>query len=68
MLYLLDLLFHGEGIDKEDVQGRFSLSEASFIRYIAEIRAFLMENHPELELHYLKRERRYKIVEVGFRS
>ena len=67
ILYFYDVLINGKAIEKEPLKLKFRLSEATFIRYIAEIRSFLVEHHPELELHFKKSDNRYEIQTVTIR-
>ena len=64
ILFCYDSLLSGKALEKEMVKLAFSISESSFIRYIAEIRAFLAENHSELELCFIRSEGSYQLRPV----
>ena len=67
VLYFYDVLLNGKWLEKEPVKLKFGISEATFIRYIAEIRSFLAEQHPEMELRFQKSDNRYEIQTVSIR-
>lgn len=52
VLLLFRLLEKGERVVKADFASEYHLSLRSFDRYIAEIRCYLLEQEPYLELRY----------------
>lgn len=64
-LYIIDILYSKGKINMVDTCGTLDISQITFKRSIAEIRNFLIEHRPDLEVLYSKRDGVYTLVDYG---
>jgi|LAHS01.1.fsa_nt_gb hypothetical protein len=56
VLYLYDHFLENHVVIKEDTLFSIEITDLTFRRYMSEIRCYLQEFHPEMEIHYRKGE------------
>lgn len=56
VLYLYDHFIENHVVIKEETLKAIDVSDLTFRRYMSEIRCYLQEFHPEMEIHYRKGE------------
>ena len=59
VLVIFYTLLKEKRLKKEDIMSEYEVSNATFARYIAEIRYFLLEKEPALELTYSRTKKQY---------
>lgn len=64
ILFMYERLRSGEQINVLDFQSEFGISYPTFHRYIAEIRAFLMNNFMPLELVFEAEQNSYRLKHI----
>lgn len=52
VLYILDELLQGNGINCDEIMMDFSISKRTFMRYIAEVRSYLCNFYRNKEIEY----------------
>ncbi len=62
LLYLYQELTSGKGIQKQEAALRFHVNERSIQRDIEDLRNFLAEQNPPMEVCYVTKEKRYHLV------
>ena len=62
LLYLYQELTSGRGIQKQEATRRFHVNERSIQRDIEDLRNFLAEQDPPMEVCYVKKDKRYHLV------
>lgn len=62
LLYLYQELTSGKGIQKQEAALRFQVNERSIQRDIEDLRSFLAEQDPPMEVCYVAKEKRYHLV------
>lgn len=62
LLHLYQELTAGRGIQKQETAARFGVNERSIQRDIEDLRNFLREQDPPMEVHYIPREKRYHLI------
>ena len=63
LLYLYQELTSGKGIQKQEAALRFHVNERSIQRDIEDLRSFLAEQDPPMEVCYVAREKRYHLAQ-----
>ena len=63
LLYLYQDLIRGRGIQKLETAVRFGVNERSIQRDIEDLRNFLAEQDPPLEVRYIPKENRYQLTQ-----
>ena len=64
ILFMYERLRSGERINALDFQSEFRISYPTFHRYIAEIRAFLMNNFMPWELIFAAKDNTYRFEHI----
>ena len=64
VLVIFYTLLKEKRLKKEDIMSEYEVSNATFARYIAEIRNFLLENEPALELTYSRKKKQYFLNDI----
>ena len=64
VLVIFYTLLTEKRLKKEDIMSEYEVSNATFARYIAEIRNFLLEKEPALELTYNRKKKQYFLNDI----
>lgn len=64
ILFLYERLRSGQSVNLLDFQAEFEISYPTFHRYIAEIRAFLMNNFMPWELIFAAKDNTYRFEHI----
>ena len=64
VLVIFYTLLKEKRLKKEDIMSEYEVSNATFARYIAEIRDFLLEKEPALELTYSRTKKQYFLINL----
>ena len=64
VLVIFYTLLKEKRLKKEDIMSEYEVSNATFARYIAEIRNFLLEKEPALELTYSRTKKQYFLNDI----
>ena len=62
LLYLYEMLVHGEGLQKKEAAARFGVNERSIQRDIDCLRNFFASQEPPQEILYKAKEQRYELT------
>ena len=65
LLYLYEMLVHGEGLQKKEAAARFGVNERSIQRDIDCLRNFFASQEPPQEILYKAKEQRYERRELS---
>lgn len=65
LLYLYEMLVHGEGLQKKEAAARFGVNERSIQRDIDCLRNFFASQEPPQEILYKAKEQRYELTSAA---
>ena len=65
LLYLYEMLVHGEGLQKKEAAARFGVNERSIQRDIDCLRNFFASQEPPQEILYNAKEQRYELTSAA---
>jgi len=64
-LYIFEQLKTNNCIYSDEIKTKFNLEDKTFIRYMQEIRNYLLNFCEGLEIAYNKSKQRYRLVNIG---
>lgn len=63
LLFMYDLMLRKGSFTKEDILNQVDINNLTFLRYIQELRAFLINFNSNMELLYSIKDKKYLLVE-----
>lgn len=61
-LHIYEELLHNDFVDIKKMKSKFQIEDKTFLRYINEIRAYLLNFYTAKEIVYLRSKHAYKLV------
>lgn len=62
LLYMYELLIKKGSFSKEEILNKIDINDLTFLRYVQELRAYLVNFHEYLELQYSSKDQRYLLI------